>query len=70
MGVEAASVERSRSFQAALLDQLVARRDSETGVSLDEELTNMLKFQHAYTAAARLLQTADEMLQTLLEIKQ
>jgi len=69
IGVEAASVQRSHDFQDAMLQQLVAQRDSETGVSLDEELTSMMKYQHAYTAAAKLLQTADEMLSTLVAIK-
>ncbi len=69
LGVEAGSVERDRQFREAMLNQLIARRDSQTGVSLDEEMSNMLKFQHAYTAAARLLQTADEMLKALVEMK-
>jgi len=69
IGVEAASVGRQKGFQEQMIDQLVARRDSQTGVSLDEELSNMLKFQHAYTAAAKLLTVADDMLKTLVEMR-
>lgn len=69
IAVEAASVERSLTFQDSMVEQLTTRRDSETGVSLDEEMTNMIKFQHAYTAAAKLLKVADEMLETLIGMK-
>ena len=33
-------------------------------------MTSLIKFQHSYTAAAKLITTADEMLQTLLSLKQ
>jgi len=36
------------------------------GVSLDEEVTNLILFQHAYTAAARLANVADEMLELIV----
>ncbi len=42
------------------------RREMYSGVSLDEEMTEMLKFQHAYNAAAKFIATIDELIQTLL----
>lgn len=48
--------------------QVSLRQQSLYGVSLDEEMTNMITYQHAYTAAARLMATLDEMLTTLIEI--
>ena len=42
-------------------------RDSTSGVSLDEEMANLMKYQHAYTAAARLITMSDELLRTLLQ---
>ena len=39
-----------------------------TGVSIDEETANMVKFQHAYDASAKVLKTADEMFKTVLGI--
>ena len=39
-------------------------------MNLDEEMTNLIKFQHAYTAAAKLITTAESMLQVLLGLKQ
>jgi len=44
--------------------------DSVSKVSIDEELTNLIKYQTSYGAAAKLITTVDEMMQTLLGIKQ
>jgi flagellar hook-associated protein 1 len=51
-----------------LADQADVRRMGQSGVSVDEELVTMIEFQTAYQASARVLTTADEMLQTLLAI--
>jgi len=45
------------------------RRLSVSGVSIDEEMVALIKFQNAYAAAARLVTAADEMMQTILEMK-
>jgi flagellar hook-associated protein 1 FlgK len=39
---------------------------SETGVSLDEEMVNLTKFQNAYQAASKMIGVADQLMQTLL----
>jgi flagellar hook-associated protein 1 len=44
------------------------QRESRSGVSIDEELTKLMKYQYAYQAAARLISVADEMFQTMLEV--
>ncbi|MFZ5609680.1 MAG: flagellar hook-associated protein FlgK [Pseudomonadota bacterium] len=49
-----------------LESDVVQRRDSISGVNIDEELSNMVTFQNAYNAAARLLTTARELYDTLL----
>ena len=41
-------------------------KDSISGVSLDEEMANMIRFQHAYSAAARVMTTMDEALDTII----
>lgn len=56
------------SVHRTLADQASLRRDSVTGVSTDEELVNLIQFQAAYGAAARVVTVADEMMQTLLSI--
>jgi flagellar hook-associated protein 1 len=57
-------------YQQALANDLKTRQESVAGVNLDEEMTNLIKFQHAYTAAAKLITTAESMLQVLLGLKQ
>lgn len=49
------------------LDQFTTQQQSVSGVSLDEEMTNMIKFQQAYNAAARTLTVMDEMLSTMIQ---
>jgi flagellar hook-associated protein 1 FlgK len=51
-----------------MLAQLDNYRESISGVSLDEEMINLIKFQNAYTAAAKLVSTADELLQTVIQM--
>ena len=49
-----------------LLDAVADRRDATAGVSLDEEMTNLLRFQRGYQASARAMSTLDEMLDVLI----
>ncbi|MDH4205550.1 MAG: flagellar hook-associated protein FlgK [Desulfobacteraceae bacterium] len=69
IGITSASVSRDRSFAEMMVNELSTIRDSISAVSLDEEMTNLIKFQHAYAAAAKLIGVSDEMLNTLLELK-
>ena len=45
------------------------QRDSVSGVSLEEETTNLIMFQKAYQASAKLITTVDQMLQTVINLK-
>jgi len=69
IGITSASVSRDRSFGEMMVNELSTIRDSISAVSLDEEMTNLIKFQQAYAAAAKLIGVSDEMLNTLLELK-
>lgn len=69
LGIKASSVERSASFSKTMLHELKTMRESISSVSLDEEMTQLMQYQHAYAAAAKLLSASDEMLQTLLAAK-
>ena len=53
----------------AIATQSDTRRQSVSGVSVDEELVRLIKFQQTYAAAAKLISTADRMSQTLLELR-
>jgi flagellar hook-associated protein 1 FlgK len=59
--------EDERLNRISIKEEVAARRDSKEGVNLDEELANMMMFQQAYNASARLMSVAREMFQTLLE---
>lgn len=54
--------------QATVLEQAVAARDAVSGVNLDEEAVNLIKYQQAYQAAARMMDTATTLFDTLLSI--
>ena len=69
IGIASASVSRNRSFSELMVNELSNIRDSVSAVSLDEEMTNLIAYQHAYTAAAKLINVSDEMLKTLLDVK-
>lgn len=58
------------NYNTALANDLDEQTAAISGVNLDEEMTSLIKFQHSYIAAAKLITTADEMLQTLLSLKQ
>ena len=60
------TVNRGYEYNILVNNQLHEMRDAVSGVSLDEEMANLVKFQQAYTAAARLITMSDEMLTTLL----
>ena len=66
LGVDTAESQRMVENQEALVGQLEERRESISGVSIDEELAHMVEYQHAYQAAARFLSTMDGLLDTLI----
>jgi flagellar hook-associated protein FlgK len=66
VGTASSQAQEMASNQQLVLDQLTTRVSSVSGVSLDEEATDMVRFQHAYQAAARVITTMDEMLNTLI----
>lgn len=64
---KAQEAEQMDQNQQTLVSQVDNKRQSILGVNLDEEMTNMLKYQHAYEANARMLNVIDEMMQTVIE---
>jgi flagellar hook-associated protein 1 len=68
VGREVLKSEAYYTHQSDLVQQLDNYRESVSGVSLDEEMINLIKFQNAYTAAARMITAADEMMQTVLQM--
>jgi flagellar hook-associated protein 1 FlgK len=67
VGNQGRTINRHYEHGTLVTNQLQQMRDAVSGVSLDEEMANLIKYQHAYSAAAKLISTADEMLVTLLQ---
>lgn len=66
LGAQSQAAVNSVSNHGAALQATENRRQSVTGVSLDEEMANLIKFQHSYNAAARLVSMTDQMLDTII----
>jgi flagellar hook-associated protein 1 len=66
VGVATRQAQVNRDAQAVVHEENVASKDSVSGVNLDEEAANMLRYQQAYQAAAQLIRVADTLFQTLL----
>lgn len=62
LGVDTDQANNVVSNQKLLVNNFTINRESVSGVSLDEEMTNMIKFQNAYNANARMTNVFDEML--------
>lgn len=67
IGVKSQEAQRFADNQQLLVERFEAQRDSVSGVSLDEEMSNLIRFQHAYDAAAKFISVVDEMLETVLD---
>jgi flagellar hook-associated protein 1 FlgK len=66
IGSEVSEVRRGEANAEALVEAVEDRRQSNSGVSLDEEMTNLIRFQRAYQASARAMTTIDEGLDVLI----
>ncbi|RJQ84824.1 MAG: flagellar hook-associated protein FlgK [Desulfobacteraceae bacterium] len=66
IGNDVRTADLNNDHQNNMIRYLQNYREEVSGVSLDEEMVNLIKFQHAYSAAARLITTVDEMMQTVI----
>lgn len=69
VGTDTNRAEFQNSFYTTLANDLDERQQQVSGVNLDEEMSDLIKYQASYTAAAKLITTADQMLQTVLSLK-
>jgi flagellar hook-associated protein 1 FlgK len=69
IGLSAGKARIDTEQSSGLVAQAKALKERISGVSIDEETANMVKFQHAYEASARIMRTADEMFKTVLDMK-
>lgn len=68
VGMKVNDADNNYEYQSSMSEQLDNYRESISGVSLDEEMVNLIKFQHAYNAAAKLITTVDELMDALMRI--
>lgn len=66
LGVAASAAISEVSTQTNILNNLENSRDSVSGVSLDEEMANLIQYQHAYSANAKVISTVGELLDVII----
>jgi flagellar hook-associated protein 1 FlgK len=66
IGIDSQEAKRMAEAQDYMVSQLDERRKEISSVSIDEEMTKMIMYQHAYNAAARMITALDEMLETIV----
>jgi flagellar hook-associated protein 1 FlgK len=68
IGQDVAEAGRTATHETIVMTQMTNAQEQRSGVSTDEEMMNLIKFQMGYSAAAKLASAADEMLKTLLNM--
>jgi flagellar hook-associated protein 1 FlgK len=68
LGTKIQLANTERQNQDLIRQQIVNQRESDSGVSLDEEMTNLIKFQRSLEASAKVIGVLDEMLQTIVNL--
>lgn len=66
LGADVQQAERMAEGQSVLVNHMANQRESYSGVSLDEEMTNLIRFQKTYSAAARLVTILDSMFDRII----
>jgi flagellar hook-associated protein 1 len=69
LGTSINASQNTNTSQQLIAAQLDNQQSAVSGVSIDEETTNLIKFQRAYQAAARVVSVVDEMFQTIIGMK-
>ena len=70
IGIKSLGISREKGIIDVSTDQLNEVRDNISGVSLDQEFTKLVEYQRYYQAAAKIVQTADELMKTVTTLKQ
>ena len=69
LGTEAVRARHQSETDNVIFADIKARKESISGVSLDEEAAEMIKWQTAFAASSKVITTVDEMLETVLGLK-
>jgi len=68
VGTQTAQIEINRDAEDVLLDNAIGRREETSGVNLDEEAADLIRYQQAYTAITRVIQTARTIFQSIIDV--
>ena len=68
LGTQSQEATFMRENQELMVEQVQSQKNSTSGVSLDEEMINLMKYQRAYEAAAKLVATVDEVMETVINM--
>lgn len=66
LGVQASAANNTVTNVETMVNSLESSRDSVSGVSLDEEMANLIQYQHAYSANAKVISTVGELLDVII----
>jgi flagellar hook-associated protein 1 len=66
VGSDVNAADRQQANAQIVTDSVDDRRQSVSGVSMDEEMSNLIRFQRAYQASSRAMSTMDEMVDVLI----
>ena len=66
VGLKGEAAERAHETENEIMRELESMKESISGVNIDEELSQMIKFQHGYAAASRFVSEFDQMLDTII----
>ena len=69
IGMLTDEADQTQNFYETMINQLTDIRDSVSGVNLEEEMINMMKYQYGFMAASKLVSVSDQILQTLMQIR-
>lgn len=68
VGTQTSQIQINRDAENVLLDNAIGRREETSGVNLDEEAADLIRYQQAYTAVTRVIQTARTIFQSILDV--
>ena len=66
MGISSDGADETAESQTIIVENLETRKESISGVSVDEEMINLISYQYAYSAASRVLTAIDDALDVLI----
>ncbi len=68
VGTQTAQISINRAAEEVLLNNAIGRREETSGVNLDEEAADLIRYQQAYTAITRVIQTAQTIFQAIIDV--